>query len=181
MTDPPGDTEDPRDLPGTASPEDTPVFLENAPLDLDDVLLLDELRRLYTAADPVPPGLAGLSRFAVDPRPAHAELLRPREEPALPAAVRGSADLRTVTFETGTFTVVLTIAALDVTTARLDGWLAPATPLRLTLRTPRDTLTTATDPHGRFLFEHAPRGPAQLTVHAPGEETPVAVSPALVL
>ncbi|GAA1513053.1 hypothetical protein GCM10009677_52630 [Sphaerisporangium rubeum] len=150
--------------------------------DIDDVLLLDEIRRLYTAADPVPPDLADLSRFAVDPHPADADLLRPRESLPLPAAaVRGPNDLRTLTFETSTLTIALTIAPLTPTTARLDGWIAPATPCHLTLRTPTETLTTTADPHGRFLFEHTPRGPAQLTVHDLGDEAPAAVSPALVL
>ncbi|MFC6085894.1 hypothetical protein [Sphaerisporangium aureirubrum] len=177
MTEPPGDG--PRNVPGGDSPDEG--LLAGAPLDLDDSHLLDEIRRLYTAADPVPPGLAALSRFAMDPHPGDVHLLRPRNEPALPAAVRATGDLRTVTFETPDLTIVVTIAVLDDTTARLDGWTAPATPHHLTLRTSSTTLTTATDPLGRFLFERTPRGPAQLTVHRPGEETPVAVSPALVL
>lgn len=163
-------------------PPPDPDAVPGPPSDLDDDLLLDAIRRLYTTTDPVPPHLADLSRFAMDPHPADADLLRPRESPPLPAAaVRGPGDLRTLTFETPTLTIVLTIAPLDATTARLDGWIAPATPCHLTLRTPTETLTTTADPHGRFLFEHTPRGPAQLTVHDLGDEASAAVSPALML
>jgi hypothetical protein len=79
---------------------------------------------------------------------------------------------------------MITIVAQPDGSVRLDGWLAPAEPLRVELRFPEpaEARSVVCDGAGRFVFDRVARGLAQLLVHPPdGGEGPRVVTPSLAL
>jgi hypothetical protein len=135
-----------------------------APLDELDVAVFGRIRQLYTAADPVPPQLYELVRFAFDLQHAEEELATMRAGHDLDAAVRGER-ARTLTFESNSFLITVTIGRPGGDTVRLDGWIAPPGGLRIELRSDTVCIQTMSDEHGRFVFDGVARGAARLVVY----------------
>jgi hypothetical protein len=162
-----------------------PLPSADEPLDEVDFGVLDDIRELFEAADPMPADLPERIRFSLALRDLEVEVARLAEEEQLAVAARGTELSRTVTFDSTSLTIMIRIDANQDGTARVDGWLAPPQRREIEMKTGADSLTTASDDQGRFAFTRVPRGTAQLIVRAAGTEPSGAgrsvVTPALIL
>jgi hypothetical protein len=155
------------------------------PLDETDFQILDGIRDMFQATDPMPAGLPERIQFALAFRDLEFEMARlSAEEDRLMLAARGPEQSRTITFDSDSLTIMIRIDANSDGTARVDGWLAPPQRRTIDLRTMADPLTAVADDRGRFVFDRVPRGSTQLVVRAePAESGPgqAVVTPTLIL
>jgi hypothetical protein len=153
------------------------------PLDDSDFRLLDEIREMFQAADPMPADLPERIRFSLALRDLEVEVARLAEGEAV--AARGEEQSRTVTFDSESLTIMIRIDANRDGTARVDGWLAPPQRREIEMKTTADPLSVASDDQGRFAFPSVPRGTAQLVVRpteqGSGGAARSVVTPALIL
>ena len=155
-------------------------------LDDFDLVLLDGIREMFQAADPMPADLPERIRFFLEFRDLEIEVARLAAEEDRPAlAVRGAEHSRTITFDSDSLTIMMRIDANRDGTVRVDGWLAPPQRREIEMKTTADTLTMASDEQGRFAFASVPRGTAQLVVRPAepglGGAGRSVVTPALIL
>jgi hypothetical protein len=166
-------------------PDLTGAATEHEALDERDLVILDGIREIFQAADPMPASLPERIRFSLAWHGLEVEVARLcAEGDRLAVAVRGAEQSRTVTFDSDSLTIMIRIDANRDGTVRIDGWLAPAQPRTIELRLMAETLTTDADDGGRFAFGRVPRGTAQLVARAgpdPHRPGPTVVAPALVL
>jgi hypothetical protein len=138
------------------------------PLDALDDVILGQLRSAFADVDPPPDDLDERSKFAIELENVDIEVSRLYEDTLLGSGARAADRIRTITFEADRMTIMLTVADAGEGSLRVEGWLAPAAPLRVSLRTateqPADVLA---DQHGRFAFDGVPAGLSQLAVHSP--------------
>lgn len=155
---------------------------EHEPLDETDAAILADLRRLYTAADPMPVSLVDRVQFALALEDVDVEVARLAEQYELPFGARGD-ETRTVTFDSDSLTVMVSITEDSEGTLRLDGWLAPPGPHRIEVRTEHGQRVAEADAEGRFAVDGVPHGMAQLVVQPlPGAGNMKAVvTPSVVL
>jgi hypothetical protein len=162
-----------------------PMPSADEPLDDVDFGLLDDIRELFQAADPMPADLPERIRFRLALRDLEVEVARLAEEEQLAVAARGTEQSRTITFDSESLTIMIRIDTNTDGTARVDGWLAPPQRREIEMKSAADPLTTASDEQGRFAFARVPRGAAQLIVKpagtGPGAAGRPVVTPALVL
>ncbi|MGW4213489.1 hypothetical protein ACWEIJ_36265 [Lentzea sp. NPDC004789] len=119
------------------------------PLDDRDFLILDSIRDVYSAIDPMPAEMLENIRFAVAVEHLDAEVARAASD-LVAVTTRGENRERLVTFESPSMTVIVGIRHNSDRTTRVDGWLTPPGSHRVELRTPDGTITTESDEHGRF-------------------------------
>ena len=152
------------------------------PLDEFDLAVLDELAATYAAADPPPADLDDRVKFAIAlDRDLELEVAQVTEEASVGSGARaGAGQARTLTFDCATLTVLVTVVPLPGDLRRIDGWLAPAAPLAVEVRSGEITHAVTADDAGRFVLDGVPPGLAQLTVHVPQSGRTV-VTPAVVL
>ena len=156
------------------------------PLDSADFGLLDDIRELFQAADPMPADLPERIRFFLALRDLEIEVARlAGEEDQRAVAVRGAEQSRTITFDSDSLTIMIRIDANKDGTVRVDGWLAPPQRREIEMKSTTDSLTVTSDEQGRFAFPRVPRGTAQLLVRPaePGSSRAgrSVVTPALIL
>ena len=166
-------------------PDTSPLPSADEPLDDADFGLLDDIRELFQAADPMPTDLPERIRFSLALRDLEIEVARLAEEEQLTVAARGAEQSRTITFDSDSLTIMIRIEANQDGTVRVDGWLAPPQRREIEMKTGADTLSATSDEQGRFAFARMPRGTAQLVVRpngpGPGGPGRSVVTPALVL
>jgi hypothetical protein len=155
-------------------------------LDEVDLELLDGIRDVFQAADPMPADLPERIRFALALRGLEIEVARLAAEERQPSlAARGAEESRTITFDSDSLTIMIKIDANLDGTVRVDGWLAPPQLREIEMKTTADSLTAASDEQGRFAFASVPRGTAQLVVRpedsGPSGAGRSVVTPALIL
>jgi hypothetical protein len=155
----------------------------DAPLDDVDLGLLDRVREMYQAADPMPPDLPERICFRLALRDLEVEVARlTAGQDLLVPAARGAEQSRTITFDSDSLTIMIRVDPNRDGTVRVDGWLAPAQRRQIEIKTSgsADPLIASCDEQGRFAFSRVPRGTAQLMVRPEGQGRSV-VTPALVL
>ncbi|GAA5010791.1 hypothetical protein [Actinopolymorpha pittospori] len=150
-------------------------------LDATDAAILRGLRRVVTAADPVPAGLVERIRFALALEDLEAEMMRLQEEPALAGVRTAEQATRTVTFESETFTIMISIRSSGEGAVRLDGWIAPAAAHRVELRLVGDRRVVMADEQGRFAYDDVPRGLLQMAVYNASGRPKSVVTPSIVV
>jgi hypothetical protein len=160
----------------------------DAPIDREDLAILGRLAALDRLVDPPPADLDDRVRFAIAvddlDRELAVEVARPAGEALVGSGARASERTRTITFEADTRTIMITIVDRPDGSVRVDGWLAPAEPLRVELRFPEPAPAQSVDADetGRFVFDRVPHGLAQLLVHPPADGGgPRVVTPSLAL
>ena len=149
-----------------------------APLDELDAAVLADVRAYHELTDPPPADLTERIKFAIaiedfDVGDAGVVISRLQEDQLVGSGARGSERSRTVTFDSDSLTIMVTVAEDGAeNVVRLDGWLAPPGPLRVELRITREPATSrgesyavTADDTGRFVFDGVARGLAQLVVH----------------
>jgi hypothetical protein len=137
-----------------------------------DDALLTQLRGMWSTVDPAPGDLAERVLFTVQLEDLEVELMRLHEASDLvgarggePVGQRDTETPTTVTFSSESLTVMLTIASDGAGLRRIDGWLAPAAPLRIDLRRwDGSSQHTVADDDGRFSFDDVPVGLVQLRI-----------------
>jgi hypothetical protein len=167
-------------------PDASGITSANEPLDEVDLKLLDGIRDIYQAADPMPADLPERLRFFLALRDLEIEVARLSTEESQPSlATRGAELSRTITFDSDSLTIMIRIDANLDGTVRVDGWLAPPQRREIQMKTTLDSLTVASDEQGRFAFARVPRGTAQLVVRPEDSEQGgtgrSVVTPALIL
>jgi hypothetical protein len=147
-------------------PTDAPPPGADDLLDGIDLAILDNLRALYAEADPMPGDLVERVRFALALEDVDVEVFRLcTEQEMATAGARGHEESRTVTFDSDSLTIMISITPTGHDQVRLDGWLAPPGSHAVELRTAVGQLTTTADVQGRFALDSVPHGLAQLVVH----------------
>jgi hypothetical protein len=138
----------------------------------DDDLLLDELRRVFAAIDPVPEPVQIAARAAIEWRTIDAELATLVsdsivDEPML--AVRGGGEPRLLTFEAPELTIELEAEPAGDETLRLVGQLVPPQPAQIAVRHGDELIATSADERGRFVAGGVGPGPVSLRCLLGGE------------
>jgi len=137
-----------------------------------DAEILTGLRGLHARLDPPPPEMAEQMLLAMAVADLDAELAAVSGEQLAGSGARASEQTRTITFDAVSLTVMVSVVERADARVRLDGWLAPAAPLRVELRLPqtdgRASLEATADDTGRFVFPAVPRGLVWLVVHRDG-------------
>jgi hypothetical protein len=155
------------------------------PLDAADAAVLDGVRALYAAADPVPADLLVRIGFALDLENLDAEVFRLDESAELVGARGGDEDSRSITFHSDQLTILVSITSQPDATFVIDGWLTPPGGHRVEVRTPRGPTSTVADEQGRFVLIDVPGGLAQFVVEPTGpdgaDRPRSIVTPAIVL
>ena len=155
------------------------------PLDDTDRRLLDGIREMFGAADPMPADLPERIRFFLALRDLEIEVARLAEEEDELAEVRGTEQTRTITFDSDSLTIMIRIDVNRDGTVRVDGWLAPPQRREIEIKAAAESLNVSSDEQGRFAFARVPRGIAQFMVRLarPGPDGAgrSVVTPALIL
>ena len=154
---------------------------EDGVLDARDLEVLDRLRGVLDAADPVPDDLVERSLFGLTLEGLHAQVmdLRTLEAPALAVRCEATVEARTITFTAEPVTVMVTLSPAPSGGVRVDGWAAPAARYAVRLLRPGGAVDEVeSDDDGSFVLPDVPHGPAGLVLHAvdgdgPGVSTPV--------
>lgn len=121
-----------------------------------------DLAALWEAHDPMPEGLVDkvLVALALDNLDVDYELLSLVARSRELEGVRGSDDSFTITFSQGAFSLLLRVSSRGERHRRVDGWVSPAQPMRVTVTQPGKSWEAVIDTLGRF---EVPRLPAGLT------------------
>jgi hypothetical protein len=153
-----------------------------------DEELLDAVRELFDRVDPPPDDLAEgvLARIGVEDLELEYELLSLVDTSGLAGTVRASTDATgattdesvTLEFAGGSFRVLLRIdtverpSTADEGDRRVDGWVVPAVPMRVSLvadpedgSAPGPERRTTPDENGRFELTEVPRGRYRVWLH----------------
>jgi hypothetical protein len=138
----------------------------------DDDLLLDELRRVIAAIDPVPESVQIAARAAIEWRTIDAELAAlvsdsMVDEPLL--AVRGTAEPRMLTFEAAGLTIELEAEPAGDDTLRIVGQLVPPQRAQIAVLHGDELIATHADERGRFVAAGVESGPVSLRCRLDGE------------
>jgi len=148
-----------------------PTATDPWPDGLDEEILTG-LRRVHTAVDSPPPGMAAEMSFAMAVAALDAEVASLQEDQLVGSGARATERTRTISFDAASMTIMVTVVELPDSRVRLDGWLAPAAPLRVELRLPeaarRSSIIATADETGRFVFPSVPYGLMWLVVHRDG-------------
>lgn len=146
--------------------------------DAEDLRILDELRELYTALEPVPPGLVRCAQFAVDVAGPGFDVALIESSGRLTAGVRGDSGTQ-ITFDRPDGPAIMVqLQVHDDGHVRIDGWLAPPDGQHVELRTATGTIAVEVSPPGRFVIDRVPPGLVQFVVRTGGTTV---VTPAIVL
>ncbi len=138
-------------------------------LDAVDLMVLQAVGELYEQVDPVPEGLAERMRFGINVALLEAEIAEITREAAV--AVRGVEPTDTVTFTSPSISVMVSVTVQGAS-ARIDGWVT-AGGAEVEAVGVGWARTTTADATGRFVLDHAPRGPMHFIVRRPGHRTVV--------
>jgi hypothetical protein len=151
------------------------------PLDDTDAAMLREVRALFETTDPVPADLAERVHFALALDAMFDEVARMTRVPLDAMAARGDAAAtrtETITFSAERLTAMVTVNRLGAGRLRMDGWLAPPEPLRVSLRMKgRDDRDVGADDQGRFSFDDLEEGFAQLRIFPADHPDDAVVTP----
>lgn len=133
-----------------------------------DEQILAGLRDGFDVSDPPPPFLDDLVLLALGGAGLDAEVARLVDDASVAPGARASARVRTLRFQGGGTTVLLSITEDPSGTRRVDGWLLPARAATVTLHRTEGDLTVPADDAGRFVLDGLSAGAAQLVVRGPG-------------
>lgn len=156
--------------------------------DLNDVdaAILKQLRATYARVDPPPADLDMRVQFAIELENIDIEVARLSEDLIVGSGARGTERMRTITFDSESITIMISIIEREAAQVRIDGWLAPGGRRRVELRMAGTSSaaggasrTVTTEETGRFVFDGVDHGLVQLVVH-PRAGTGVASAPAVV-
>lgn len=152
----------------------------NRPVDdAGDAETLRDLRHLWAALDPMPADLPGRVLLALNAESGDPDVDLDIELLLLVAQADRTRGVRTaeVTLDTMTFAgpsleVMIRVSVHAGGRRRLDGWLTPTTPMRLTVHHAEGGCESLVDTRGRFVVEDVPAGLTRIRL-TPTEPAPV--------
>ncbi len=151
------------------------------PLDEQDARILESLREMWDAKDPVPDGITDRIGFAMSVALLEAEVARIVEESEALAAVRSTYERATsVTFETSSVTTMLDIDEVGPDTVDVTGWVS-VKPVEVELREQHRSSFAHTDSNGRFEFRAIRRGLVHLVLRPSEQGIRTIITPAIEL
>ena len=155
--------------------------MASEPMDEADEALLDSLRKMWDAVDPVPEGFTDRIQFAMSVASLEAEVARIVEEAESLTAVRSTYErAMSVTFETSSVTAMLDIDELDPDTVDITGWIS-VKEVEVELRERNRSRFTHTDSNGRFEFSGISRGLIHLVLRPKDPGSRAIITPAIEL
>lgn len=137
--------------------------------------ILGRIGELWDRVDPAPGGLAELTAFAYGFTTPDDEIARAIRGPRT-AGARGDTLARSITFESPSLTIMVSINDNDDGTVRVDGWLTPPAAHPVELRTSDGVRSTASDDTGRFSFSRVVRALTQFAVRTNGTVSTPAIA-----
>lgn len=151
------------------------------PWDDLDAAIVTRIRALHSAVDPPPASLDERVKFALALQRFDLEVCRLQDDVLVGSGARASERSRTITFDSASLTIMVSIAETSAGLVRLDGWLAPAQAVSVELRiaSPKDSRRVFADESGRFVFDDVPHGLIQLIAH-PNDDNPTQLSTSVV-
>lgn len=122
--------------------------------------LFARLRQLWRWHDPMPADLVDkvIVALATNTLSVEYAMLTRLESTGVHAAVRGVSDVQLLEFRHGSRSIMVRVSDLGDGRRRIDGWIAPASPLLVRLEQDDDDFTTAASAEGRFDFADIPAG-----------------------
>jgi hypothetical protein len=140
--------------------------LAGGDIDEADGRVLTSVAALFNTLDPVPPSLVERIQFGITLDALNAEIAELTRDRDLAGVRSGNAETQTVTFTSPSVSVMVSITALSIERARVDGWVSPGARASVQLRTKSGVAETTADDDGRFVFDDVPRGMGQFVVRA---------------
>ena len=134
------------------------MTIHDGPPASDD--LFARLRRLWRWRDPMPADLVDTVLVALATHTLSIEyaMLTMLESTGVPVGVRGVSEVQLLEFRHGSRSIMVRVSDLGDGRRRIDGWIAPASPLLVRLEQDDDDFTTAASAEGRFDFADIPAG-----------------------
>ena len=139
--------------------------------DETDETILAHLRDVHVLLDAPPADLADRVLFTIAVAGFGAEIARIQDEQLVGSGARGTERTRTISFDAGSLTIMVTAVDMPDGRIRIDGWLAPAGRWRVELRVrgqradaPASSTVVTADDAGRFVFPAVGHGLAQFVV-----------------
>jgi hypothetical protein len=137
-----------------------------------DAQLFADLRGMWEEVDPMPADLPDRVLFALDLEELDVdfELLRLVSSAQEDLSVRSAAtEVNTITFSGPSVTVMVRVTEMPSQRRRLDGWIAPSTPVVVTVHHADGSAEAVVDARGRFVVDDIPAGLTRMVL-APTEE-----------
>ncbi len=132
---------------------------------MGDADLVEELRRLWDAYDPVPDDLVERIGFALELEDLEVEMLDVSRSLMAPAGHRSEEKVRTMTFTSESLSVMVSITPGGGQALRIDGWIDEGGGLEVELRVKAGARRERADPEGRFAFDGVGAGMVQFVFH----------------
>ncbi len=119
-----------------------------------------ELAAMWVRHDPMPDGLVEkvLVALATESLDADYELLSLVERSRELEGARGSGESFTITFSRGAFSLLLRVSGISSRSCRVDGWVTPARPMKVTASQQGSSWEAVVDAVGRFEISRLPTG-----------------------
>ncbi|MEE1620956.1 hypothetical protein ACQ3I4_08500 [Zafaria sp. Z1313] len=136
----------------------------DSPLDAVDAALLQDIARLYDAADPPPASLDDDVVFAVSLAAVDAEIATLLDGAHLALRAGEASPTDTVTFTSSALQLMLRTAEDDAGALRIDGWVTGGG-IDVALISGTTAHWTTSDAHGRLVWRDVPRGPLRFLLH----------------
>lgn len=165
----------------TPTPEHE-LRLATEPIDTLDETIVESVREVHEALDPMPGELLDRIKFAMSVASLEAEVAEIVSDAGL-ATVRGADYDRadTVTFASDGLSVMVSIEHTGSSRADIAGWVSEGD-VEVELRERSRTRTTTADEDGRFTFAGVERGLVNFVLRRrSGEATPPIITPAIEL
>jgi len=149
------------------------------PLDTTDATIIEAVRDVHEALDPMPGDLLDRIKFAMSVASLEAEVAEIVSSATL-ETVRGTEYDRadTVTFASDGLSVMVSIEHSGAARADIAGW-ASEGDLEVELRERSRTRTTSTDEDGRFAFAGVERGLVNFVLRRRSGDSPPIITPAI--
>jgi hypothetical protein len=132
-----------------------------------------DLAAMWEAYDPMPDGLVERALVAIETEDIDAEyeILHLVSRSAELVGARGSGEAITISFAGGSFSLLLRVSSLGNKLCRVDGWVTPAQPMKLSVSQKSKTWEAVVDVFGRFELPKLPKGLSRFWLAAADDKT----------
>ncbi|TWP38195.1 hypothetical protein [Leekyejoonella antrihumi] len=131
---------------------------------MDNDIQFADLAEMWQSHDPAPPGLVERALVAIEMEDLDAEyeLLHIVERGRTLVGTRGDqAETLTIVFSGNDCSLMMRISPLDGDCRRVDGWVSPPRPVRVSLKQQETAFDSTSDAKGRFEIARMPHGLAR--------------------
>jgi hypothetical protein len=131
-----------------------------------------DLAAMWEARDPMPEGLIERVLVAVETEDLDTEyeLLHLIARSAELVGARGAGEAVTISFAGGSFSLLLRVSSIGAKQCRVDGWVTPAQPMKLSVSQKSKTWDAVVDAFGRFELPKLPKGMSRFWLASAGDK-----------